>query len=425
VTGSTESHTSGPVYRRFLERLQSARTLGVSFGLDRINTALAKLGSPQNKWRAVQIAGTNGKGSTAAMAESILRAAGLRTGLFTSPHLARFTERIRIDGREVSGDRLAALDQAVAATGVPLTYFEISAVLAFVAFAEAGVDVAVLETGLGGRLDAASAGNPAACAITSIAFDHQDLLGHTLREIAYEKACIARPGVPLFAGPLPDEAAIEVERVAMDRGALLRRYGRDFFAPSVPLALAGPHQSANAAIAVALAETVSAHLGRRLPADAVTRGLAQARWPGRLERLASDLLLDCAHNEEGAGALAATLPSSSRRVLVISVVRGKDAAAILRTLAPLFDLVVATRSGNERALDPADVVAHVERTRDGSRNVECEPDPTRALARARQFASQASDGLTVVAGSIFLVGALRARLLGEPSDDVAGGDPLP
>jgi dihydrofolate synthase/folylpolyglutamate synthase len=349
----------------------------------------------------------------------------LRTGLFTSPHLARFTERIRIDGREVDGDHLAALDRALQATGVPLTYFEISAALAFRAFAEAGVQVAVLETGLGGRLDAASAANPSACAITSIALDHQDLLGQSLREIAHEKACIARPGIPLFAGPLPDEAALEVERVASERGAPLRRFGRDFFAPAAPLALAGPHQASNAAIALALAETVSGHLRRPLSADVVARGLAEARWPGRLERIAPDLLLDCAHNEEGARALAATLPPSSRRALVISVVRGKDAAAILRALAPHFDFIVATRSGNERALEPREVVAHVAATRTGARQVECEADPERALAKARQFTSQASDGLAVVAGSIFLVGALRARLLGEASDEFSGADPLP
>src|SRR3954470_12079654 len=196
----------GEGYGRLLARLEAARTLGVSFGLDRIREALAKLDSPERACVSVQVAGTNGKGSTAAMAEAILRSAGLRTGLFTSPHLARFTERIRIDGREIDGDQLAALDPAIVATGVPLTYFEISAVLAFRAFAEARVDVAVLETGLGGRLDAVTAASPVATAITSIGLDHTDLLGGTLAQIAREKAGIARPGVPLYLGPLPPEA---------------------------------------------------------------------------------------------------------------------------------------------------------------------------------------------------------------------------
>ena len=189
-------------YLDLLTRLESSRRIGVDLGLDRTRTVLALLGNPERRAVTVQIAGTNGKGSTAAMTEAILRAAGIRTGLFTSPHLSRFTERIRIDGREVDGDRLALLDEAIVATGIPLTYFEIATVLAFLAFADAGVEVAVvLETGLGGRLDATTVCRPVATAITSIDFDHTELLGATLAEIAREKAGIAKPGVPLFLGP--------------------------------------------------------------------------------------------------------------------------------------------------------------------------------------------------------------------------------
>src|SRR4051812_49350935 len=163
-------------YPGLLARLDGLRTLGVDLGLDRVRRALSALGSPERRLPAVQIAGTNGKGSTAALTEAVLRAAGLRTGLYTSPHLARFTERVRVAGEEVDGDRLAALDARVEATGVPLTYFEIATALAFLAFAEAGVEVAVLETGLGGRLDAVSACEPVATAVTTIALDHTDYL---------------------------------------------------------------------------------------------------------------------------------------------------------------------------------------------------------------------------------------------------------
>ena len=410
-------------YSKLLARLQSVRTLGVSFGLDRVRLALERLGWPERRFRAVQIAGTNGKGSTAAFLESILRAAGLRTGLFTSPHLCRFSERIRIDGREIEGERLGQLDEAVAATGVPLTYFEISAVLAFRAFAEAGVDLAVLETGLGGRLDAATASHPLACAITSIALDHQDLLGQTIREIAYEKACIARPGVPLFLGPVPAEAQVEIERVAQKTGAPLRRIGVDFVAPEFPLALAGPHQAANAALAVALAQEAASHMGLALSQDAIKCGLFETRWPGRLERVASDVLLDCAHNAEGAAALAAAMPAASRRALVVSIVQGKDAAAMLTALCPHFDCVIATRSPSERSLAPEALAAMV--PRDGGRQVEVVADPRLALARARTLVGGQPNGLVVVAGSIFLVGALRAHLLNEPVDAIAGSDPMP
>jgi dihydrofolate synthase/folylpolyglutamate synthase len=410
-------------YGKLLARLQSVRTLGVSFGLDRVRLALERLGWPERRFRAVQIAGTNGKGSTAAFVESILRCEGLRTGLFTSPHLCRFSERIRVDGREVEGERLGQLDEAVAATGVPLTYFEISAVLAFLAFAEAKVDLAVLETGLGGRLDAATAAHPLACAITSIAFDHQDLLGKTIREIAHEKASIARPGVPLFLGPLAPEALAEVERVAGEIGAPLCRFGIDFVAPEFPLALAGSHQISNAALAVALAREAARRMGRVLQPQAVKRGLAETRWPGRLERVAADVLLDCAHNPEGAEALAAALPAASRRALVVSIVQGKDAAAMLASLCPHFDVVVATRSQSERSHAPEALAALV--PRDGRRQVEVVPDPGLALTRARALVAGASNGLVVVAGSIFLVGALRAQLLNEPVDVIAGSDPLP
>jgi len=409
----------GAPYRRLLGRLEEARALGVDFGLDRIRQALARLGSPERAFVSVQIAGTNGKGSTAAMTESILRAAGLRTGLFTSPHLARFTERIRLDGQEIDGDRLAALDPPIAATGVPLTYFEISAVLAFRAFAEAKVDVAVLETGLGGRLDAVTAASPVATAITSIGLDHTDLLEGTLREIAREKAGIAKPGVPLYLGPLPPEADEEIARAAAAVGAPVRRWGSEL-APAPLPALPGEHQRSNAALAVALAEAAAAACRRPLTGAQIAEGLRRVAWPGRLEWLAPDVLIDCAHNQEGVLALAAALPRDRPAALVISVVRGKDAAAMLAALAPRFALVVATRSRNERALPAAELAALLP-----GRRVEVVEDPAAALALARGFAAEHPGGYVVVAGSIFLVGELRARLLGEPVDPLPGGDPLP
>jgi dihydrofolate synthase/folylpolyglutamate synthase len=409
----------GEAYRRLLARLEGARTLGVSFGLDRIRDALARLGSPQREYVTVQVAGTNGKGSTAAMTEAILRAAGLRTGLFTSPHLARFTERIRIDGQEIDGDRLAALDPAVVATGVPLTYFEISAALAFRAFAEARVDVAVLETGLGGRLDAVTAASPVATAITSIGLDHTDLLGGTLEAIAREKAGIAKPGVPLYLGPLPPEAEREIARIAAQVGAPVSRLGSDLAAPSAP-ALAGAHQRWNAALAVALAQVAAAACRRPLGPAQIADGLRAVSWPGRLEWLAPDVLADCAHNQEGAEALVAALRTRPPTALVVSVVRGKDARSMLATLAPPFALVVATRSRNERALPAAELAALV-----SDRRVEVVEDPAAALALARGFADEHPGGYVVVAGSIFLVGELRARLLGEIVDPLPGGDPMP
>jgi dihydrofolate synthase / folylpolyglutamate synthase len=413
-----------PRYADLLARLEGARALGVELGLERVRRALTALGEPQRRFAAVQIAGTNGKGSTAAMTEAILRAAGVRRGLHTSPHLARFTERIRVAGAEVDGDRLAALDVRIAATGVPLTYFEIATVLAFLSFAEEGVEVAVLETGLGGRLDAVTTCEPLATAVTSIALDHMDYLGDTLRAIAREKAGIIKPGVPHFIGALAPEADDEIARVAASLNAPLLRLGHDFepLADDVAIALPGPHQRANAALAIALATRACAAVGKTLAFEAIVQGLATVVWPGRLERVTNDVLLDCAHNVEGARALVAALPALANGkpvALVLSVVRDKDAAGILAALAPVAGAIIATQSSNPRSLPATDLAAAA---RAHASNVKAAPDPIIALNLARRFIGH--EGLVVVAGSIFLVGELRAHLLGDAVDPTLLSDPL-
>jgi dihydrofolate synthase/folylpolyglutamate synthase len=409
-------------YVQLLARLDGVRALGVELGLDRMRKALARLGDPQARFTAVQIAGTNGKGSTAAMTEAVLRQAGLRTGLYSSPHLCRFTERIRIAGREVEGDRLAALDRLVVATEVPLTYFEVATALAFLAMAEAGVEVAVLETGLGGRLDAVTTCVPCATSITSIGLDHTGYLGTTLPEIAGEKAGIMKPGVPCFVGPVPGAAGDELERVAAAVGAPLLRAGRDFGAPTFPIALVGAHQVDNAALAVELSRAAGRRLGRGIDDATLARGLAGVRWPGRCERVGDDLLFDCAHNEDGARALAtalAQLAPGRRVVLLLSIVDDKDPAGMLAALAPAVAAVVTTRSDNPRALPAAALAAAASRF---VADVAACDDPGAGLAEARRRAGP--DGLVVVCGSIFLVGMLRARVLGEEVDPVPTSDPV-
>jgi dihydrofolate synthase/folylpolyglutamate synthase len=306
---------------------------------------------------------------------------------------------------------------------VPLTYFEIATALGFLLMAEEGVQIAVLETGLGGRLDAVTTCAPTATAVTSIAVDHTEYLGESIGAIAREKAGIIKPGVPHVLGPLPAEADEEMARAAAAAGAPLLRFGRDFpQPPAAAVSLAGAHQRANAAVALELARQAATRLGRALPPEAVAAGLGGVRWPGRLEWIGHDLLLDCAHNAEGAAALAAALPAlaAGRRVaLVVSLVRDKDAAAMLAALAPLAAAVVATRSSNPRAVDAAALEALARPRAAVTRAVE---DPEAALAEARRLAGPG--GLVVVAGSIFLVGELRARLLGEPVDPRAVSDPL-
>jgi len=417
----------GARYAALLARLDATRSLGVALGLDRTRAALDRLGNPERRVAAVQIAGTNGKGSVAAMTDAILRAAGLRSGLFTSPHLVRFTERIRLDGREIDGDHLADLYDRVAATGVPLTYYEVGTVLAFLAYAEAGVELMVLETGLGGRLDAATTCHPCATAITSIGFDHAELLGDTLAAIAREKAGIAKTGVPLLLGPLAPEADQAIAEVAAQAGAPVRRLGIDFGEAPGASALAGEHQRPNAALAVELARLAAHHVGRPLPApgarpDPIADGLRGVRWPGRLEWLGPDVLLDCAHNAESAQTLADALDAlpARRRALVVSVVAGKAVGEMLALLAPRFDALVATRSPSPRALAPAELLAALPAV--SPAQVATADDPLAALAAAE--AAVGPGGLVVVAGSIFLVGDVRAALTGEPRDPVPTSDPL-
>lgn len=415
----------GGRYVQLLERLEAARAFGVSLGLDRVHAALAGLGNPERQLRAVQIAGTNGKGSAAAMTEAILRAAGLRTGLFTSPHLCRFTERFRIDGVEVDGDALAALDERLEAvvtrSGLTLTYFERATVLAFFAFAEAKVEIAVFETGLGGRLDATTTCVPIATAITSIGYDHTDVLGATLEDIAREKAGIAKPNVPLFIAALPAAAESAIAEHAARVGAPLVRVAAGAGDERGPPSLAGKHQLANAAIATALAQAAGRATGRAISDAAVSQGLSTVRWPGRLERV-GDVLFDCAHNPEGAAALAAALgsqePAAGPRALVVSIVRDKAAAEILACLAPVVDVIFATTSGSDRALSPDELAALVPAPGPA---VVTMPDCRAALQAGRDRVTP--HGLVVVAGSIFLVGALRAHLLGETCDPIATADP--
>lgn len=401
-------------YVRFLQRMDALRTAGVLLGLDRVRQALKLLGSPEKGIDFVQIAGTNGKGSTCAMLESVLRAAGLRTALFTSPHLLRFTERLKFDGVEVDSALLDAALDRVLATGVPLTYFEAATLVSVCLIADRGVDVAVMETGLGGRLDAVTALPAIVTAITSVGADHLEILGPTLLDVAREKASIARAGVPLFMSPLPRELEDVVQDVAFAAATPTS-------VVSMPIrgsALAGEHQQMNAALALELARFVMGAQGRVLPSRAVDEGLAKVFWPGRLE-MVDGVLFDCAHNPQGALALARELNKRNERplVLLLSMVSGKDAAGFAAALFPVVQHVVLTQCSSDRALPVKGLAAQL--PPHGS--ITEMADPVFALAAAQRSAHPG--GLVVVAGSIFLVGQLRAHMLQHVADPVPTSDP--
>jgi dihydrofolate synthase/folylpolyglutamate synthase len=400
------------------------------FGLERIRAVLEALGKPQDGLRIVHVAGTNGKGSTCAMIESALRGAGFRTGLFTSPHLSRPTERIRIDGSPVSEARFAAAFERVHASVEDLlaagaidchtSYFETVTAMAFLIFAEERVDAVVLEVGLGGRLDATNVVNPALTVITPVDFDHEAFLGKSLESIAGEKAGILKPGVPaVFARQRPEAAGvldaraaefgIPVSRTAEwalsdlelhPRGSRFELSGERALRIECPLA--GEHQVENAAAAV----VSLVRLG--VPDAAIQAGIACAQWPGRLERVSEvpEIIVDGAHNPAGARALAAYLDRfyEGRPVrLIYGAMRDKAIAEISGILFPRARQVIVTAPQQGRAVAPEslrDIVDH--------------PDLRTAprLADALAMVRDAAPGeLILITGSLFLVAEAREKLV--------------
>ena len=384
--------------------------------LGRTRALLDLDGAPDRRLRIVLVAGTKGKGSTCAMLASVLGAAGLRCGLYTQPHLQDYRERIRIDGQAITADAfevalasMRALVERLATihpeAGEPTT-FEVTTALALDTFARHGCSIAVVEVGLGGRLDATNATEPQLSIITSISYDHTAILGRTLGQIATEKAGILRPGQPaLFAEQRP-AAARALGRACRQTGAGCQTVP-PLPADAWPLALAGVPQHQNAALAVAAA--------RRLadpPEEAIRHGLARLRWPGRFEVLAGPppLVLDGAHNGASAEALASTLAdfAASRPIaLVVGINRDKDARAVLRPLLAHAAVVWATQThDNPRALAAADLARHC---RHLGAPATVEPDVSRAIAAACDTA-RTMGGLVCVTGSLLLVGQARATL---------------
>ena len=402
-----------------LDYLFSLERLGMKFGLGNITTLCAALDQPQRAFNSVIVAGTNGKGSVTAMVERGLRAAGHRSARYTSPHLTRLEERFVIDGREVTTrelrDAAGLVEGAVRSLlaegtlDAPPTFFEFATAVAFVLFRDARVDIAVLEVGLGGRLDSTNVVTPIAAAITSIDLDHQAQLGTTLEAIAREKAGVIKAGIPVVCGPLPDVAETVIREVCTRVGArFITASDRDLQSTALQgqtLSLRGTHQRHNAGVAVALLRELDA-LGWRVPDAAVRAAVTDVEWPGRLEELRAGhvrVLLDAAHNTAGARALADFLRDNgwTDSVLVFGVMRDKDVTAMLRELAPVFATIICTTANSPRAARAEELAAAVAQVAPTIR-VEAVDSPTEALQQACALADR-----VVVAGSIFLIGPLR------------------
>lgn len=419
-------------------------TLTIKLGLRNTQTLLSALGTPQRNFPAVQIAGTNGKGSTAVMLDSVCRAAGIRTGLFTSPHLTSITERIQIDGQPIAEIDFARLTAKVRDTAAELresgkldslpTFFEHVTAIALLAFGEARVDLAILETGLGGRLDSTTAAGADIVAITAIAMDHEQYLGHALEEIAAEKAAIIRPGVTAIVAPQMAEALAVINQRSKAAGveptfvagAVINGTTRDgrcritfptaqIKVENVLLGLRGRHQVTNAAVAVALADALRER-GFVISTAAIKTGLERAVHPGRLELRTGNphILLDGAHNPSAARALREYLEEFVKHPInmIFGGMRDKDLEQLARILFPVAKKVILTELDNPRAAT-GDMLLKAAKTAISDGDILLASSPRDALSRAAEIASP--QDLICVTGSLYLIGEVRALLGEQPS----------
>jgi dihydrofolate synthase / folylpolyglutamate synthase len=407
----------------YLDSLQPA---GINYKLNTIKKALQALGNPQLRYPAIIVAGTNGKGSTANIIASVLSACGYKTGLYTSPSLVEFRERIRIDGRMIRTKTFAGLvsrlSRELKMAGVNPTHFEFSTALAFEYFKNR-VDIAVMEVGMGGRLDATNLCNPILSVIMPISFDHSGFLGETLAEIAGEKAAVMRRGVTCVCAAQPPEAMAVIEArakkmlsrlILSERDFSIRKNGKQLQysglgrqIDNITPPLIGAHQNANLAVALAALEVLD-EKGFIANDTCLRKGLKNTRWPARLQKIGTrpQTWLDGAHNESGAAALAEHFASKSRsgkRVLLFTSSSDKQTAQMLYPLARQFETLVATEYSDERSSGSA---AIAEIGRDLFATVTKEPSPAKALHRARELAGE--KGTVLVTGSLYLAGEILA-----------------
>jgi dihydrofolate synthase/folylpolyglutamate synthase len=421
-----------PECRDYLGHLEH---FGIKLGLENIATLCEALGNPQDGFPSVHVAGTNGKGSVSAMLADVLKGHGFRTGLYTSPHLARVEERIRVDGAAIPPRRFrdllerlkTAIDGLMAGGRLAYhpTYFEVLTALAFLRFAERNVDVAVLEVGMGGRFDATNVVRSIVSVITTIARDHEKHLGSGLEAIAFEKAGIIKPGVPVVCGLRGGAALRKIRRIAREREApLIEVFGRGrtfearAFAGGYRFAyegergryvyspgLAGRHQGTNAAVAIATAE-VLARTWKPLDKSKIVKAVRETRWEGRLETVSRRplVLLDGAHNVEGAEALAAYIREFVRRpvVLVFAAMKDKDIRSMARLLFPLCGTVVLTRVPYKRSASPEELAAAAPAFKG---KILLEPDTRKAVRLA--LAESCGHTPVIIAGSLFLIGEVK------------------
>ncbi|MCX5842513.1 MAG: bifunctional folylpolyglutamate synthase/dihydrofolate synthase [Deltaproteobacteria bacterium] len=409
-----------------LERIYGLKSVDIRLGLDPVSRLLDRLHNPYNSYETILIGGTNGKGSIAAMVASILACGGFRVGLYTSPHLIDIRERIKVNQRMIALDEMMELIEEVQERMTEsVTYFEFLTAVAFLYFCRKGVDIAVVEVGMGGRLDATNVVTPLVSAISNISFDHEEHLGRSLGNIAREKGGIIKDGGVCITAVTQKSVIRVLEDICRERGAALfkvggkikvKELGNGFFSykgikkryERLMCPLKGRHQIENAAVALGVIEA-AAMKGFSVNDDAVFAGIRDVQWPGRLEILqqAPMVVVDGAHNAAGVSALAKALKnefSYTRLILIFGVLNDKDYRSMLKKLVPLADRLIITKPDTVRAMPPQEIAAVVQKWQDNDR-IELAESPQEALKRALSIAGL--DDMICVTGSLYLVGEIK------------------
>jgi dihydrofolate synthase/folylpolyglutamate synthase len=422
-------------YEHCLKYLEKIQNLGIKFGLDNVRTVLSSLGDPHKAYASILAAGSNGKGSVCAFLTRILSLQGYSVGLFTSPHLVKVEERIRINDQLIPQEHFCSIltrvkkeiDTLISRKKLvsPPTYFELMTCLAFLYFKEIQVDLAVMEVGMGGRFDATNVGIPVISVITTISKEHQKFLGQSLSQIAFEKAGIIKPEVPVISGVIDDDAKSTIKQRALELNSpffdvfsderSFKQFKNDknftfeytscedeyVFSPS----LFGEHQGRNAAIAIEAAEELNRSWGK-IDKRCILNGLETTRWPGRMEIISESplIILDGAHNEEGAAALKNYISDfiGNPVTLVFAVMRDKKIEKIADILFPLAERIIITRFSYFKAADPEDILKQVPQFEE---KIQVEPDVSKAALLARELSGP--QGAIVMAGSLFLIGEIK------------------
>jgi dihydrofolate synthase / folylpolyglutamate synthase len=397
-----------PSYKEALAWLYGTQRFGIKLGLENIQRLLSELGVPAKGQRVLHVAGTNGKGSVCAMIDAICRAQGYRSGLFTSPHLVTYRERIRVDGEMIAEEKAAegliTIRHRIREWEPHPTFFEITTALGLMQFEECGCDVIILETGLGGRLDATNAVKPVVSVITPIGYDHQSWLGNTLEEIAGEKAGIIQPHIPVVSSAQESAAEKVIRARAAECAAPLQIVREPYM--TTPLALIGAHQKQNASLAIAALQFG----GITIQEQAIARGLASVDWPARFQSWDERTIIDGAHNPSGARVLAQTWRerfSDKRATTILAVLSDKDLRGICEALAPISDHVVLPRIRSQRATDP-EALAQIFSTS----TPPLQHSTTSSIADAFELA-RAKPNPILVTGSLHFAGEVLAALRGQ------------